>query len=425
MTNFTKILPTNKWIVASTALVVMLVLTLTPKKISLITQRMHTNEPLWFINFEANVISHSSANYFPNKFSQLVEASQSRSKPLTILHIGDSHVQADVFTGETRRLLASWLNDDNCARGVTFPHQIVGSNNPDDFTVTWKGSWKRIINSPEVGIFGVTAQSANWGSEFSIRLNSNVNYSQHFDRVRIFFDSEDANTFPYVRDGGMLVHRDLHSATYQLASPTNSVTIGNSIGKQSTGALSLHGVELVNTNSKLLYHAAGVNGASIGTYLRSNLFASQVSELDPAITIVSLGTNDAYNPAFCANTFRENLKKLISKLKSASPNSMLILTTPGDHLINRIQQNESIEVAQRVIREVAQAEGCGVWDFFEVMGGAGSIEYWAEKGLCAPDMLHLNRKGYRLKGALLFEALTKLGNGNPILIDQKQLSINE
>ena len=104
---------------------------------------------------------------------------------------------------------------------------------------------------------------------------------------------------------------------------------------------------------------------------------------------------------------------------------MLILTTPGDHLINRIQQNESIEVAQRVIREVAQAEGCGVWDFFEVMGGAGSIEYWAEKGLCAPDMLHLNRKGYRLKGALLFEALTKLDNGNPILIDQKQLSINE
>jgi len=51
---------------------------------------------------------------------------------------------------------------------------------------------------------------------------------------------------------------------------------------------------------------------------------------------------------------------------------------------------------------------CGVWDFFTIMGGEGSIEKWFEMGLTAPDKLHLNRKGYRLKGALLFDALVKL-----------------
>jgi lysophospholipase L1-like esterase len=59
------------------------------------------------------------------------------------------------------------------------------------------------------------------------------------------------------------------------------------------------------------------------------------------------------------------------------------------------------------------------------MGGDGSINLWAEKGLCAPDMLHLNRKGYRLKGALLFDALSKLDNDNPIHLRDNQLMVND
>jgi len=425
MISNTKVSTRNKWLVATTTLLLVLLLCLIPQKASIRSQRMLANEPLWFINFDLNEIKHSQATDISGQFSRLVKASQTGSSLLTILHIGDSHVQADVFTGETRKLLASWLNDDNCARGFTFPHQMIGSNNPDDYSVTWKGTWKRIINTPRVGIFGVSAQSSDWGSELSIRLNDQTDRSHYFDRVRIFFDADDTQIFPFVENDGTLIHRDMTSATYQLTAPTNTVTIGNSINPYARAALNLHAIELTNSRSKLLYHAAGVNGASLSTFLKSDLFTHQVAAINPSITIISLGTNDVYNPAFCPITFKRNLEQLISKIRSVTPSSMLILTTPGDHLINRTERNSSIMAAQGVILDVAQNQGCGVWDFFEVMGGAGSIEYWAEKGLSAPDMLHLNRKGYRLKGALLFEALTKLDNGNPILIDQKLLSINE
>jgi lysophospholipase L1-like esterase len=400
-------------------------LSILPKKISMLSQRVHANEPLWFINFKSNEIQYAPTIRYSERFSDLVKKVRTAGQQITILHIGDSHVQADVFTGETRKLMASWLNDNNCARGFTFPHQIVGSNNPDDYSVTWKGQWKRVINSPRVGIFGVTAQSADWGSEFSIKLSNKADRSQYFDRVRIFFDAEDTQIFPFVRDEGTLVHRDMTSATYKLIAPTNSVTIGNSISRSAQTALNLHGIELTNSKSKLLYHAIGVNGASVNTFLQSEYFEQQTHKINPQVVIVSLGTNDVYNPAFCQVTFKKNLKKLIAKIRSACPNSMIILTTPGDHLINKAIKNTAIAIAQLAIQDVAHAEGCGVWDFFKVMGGDGSINLWAEKGLCAPDMLHLNRKGYRLKGALLFDALSKLDNDNPIHLRDNQLMVND
>lgn len=406
-------------------LVGLVTLSVLPKKVSMLSQRIHANEPLWFVNFRANEIQYAPTISFSERFSDLVKKVRTDGQQITILHIGDSHVQADVFTGETRKLMASWLNDNNCARGFTFPHQIVGSNNPDDYNVTWKGQWKRVINSPQVGIFGVTAQSADWESEFSIKLSNKADRSQYFDRVRIFFDSEDTQIFPFVRNKGTLVHRDMTSATYKLIAPTNSVTIGNSISQYARTALNLHGIELTNSKSKLQYHAIGVNGASVNTFLISEYFEQQVNEINPHIVIISLGTNDVYNPSFCIVKFKKNLKALIERIRSTCPISMIILTTPGDHLISKLTKNPAIATAQLAIQDVAQAESCGVWDFFKVMGGDGSINLWAEKGLCAPDMLHLNRKGYRLQGALLFDALTKLDNGDPIHLTDDQLMVND
>jgi lysophospholipase L1-like esterase len=173
-----------------------------------------------------------------------------------------------------------------------------------------------------------------------------------------------------------------------------------------------------------LYSAAGVNGASVQSFLQSENFSTMASTLNPNLVIVSLGTNDTYNPSFNVDEFKSSLVLLVNRLKSSLPNALIFLTTPGDHLMNRKHPNPNIELAHEAIFSVAGEMDCGVWDFYRVMGGAGSVNHWAEVGLFAPDKLHLNRNGYKFKGALLFEALIKL-TGDEFQVNSKHHLANE
>ena len=100
------------------------------------------------------------------------------------------------------------------------------------------------------------------------------------------------------------------------------------------------------------------------------------------------------------------LDSLIDRVKQALPKSTILLTIPGDHLVSRVNPNPNLLLVKEAIITSAIAKGCCIWDFHSLMGGEGSIRIWNGMGLTAPDLLHLNAKGYRLQGELLFEALT-------------------
>ena len=51
-----------------------------------------------------------------------------------------------------------------------------------------------------------------------------------------------------------------------------------------------------------------------------------------------------------------------------------------------------------------------VWDFYNIMGGEGSINYWYEKGLTADDRLHFKKRGYEIQAGLFFDAFLKTLN---------------
>jgi lysophospholipase L1-like esterase len=65
-------------------------------------------------------------------------------------------------------------------------------------------------------------------------------------------------------------------------------------------------------------------------------------------------------------------------------------------------------VAAKLIKETALANNCGVWDFFHVMGGRGSVKDWYSNQLVFKDGIHLSKKGYKYQGYLFFEAFIKL-----------------
>ncbi|MDX9846259.1 MAG: GDSL-type esterase/lipase family protein [Tenuifilaceae bacterium] len=388
---------------------------LKPNELLTQTSRMETIESPNFINIDFNKIEFGTAIDQEKKLAKLLTDVPKGVEPLKILHLGDSHVQADVFTGETRRLLATWFKDEHPVRGFTFPYSIIGSNNPDDYEVTFQGKWIRDTNIRNIGMAGIAITTIDPTSEFTLRLKPDVE-NQKFDRVKIHFEANDSSIFPLTRKEWQTNQRQTHSATYQMAEPSNEVTIGFDWGKSNSGYVRLLGIDLINSKSKVIYNAAGVNGASVSTFLQSESIIRQISDANPHLVIISLGTNDSYNPQFCPISFGENLQNLIQRVRKTLPNIIIILSTPGDHLINRNKPNPSIELAREQIIKVAAELGCGVWDFHSAMGGTGSINSWADNGFSAPDRLHLNRKGYKFKGAMLFDALYKLTGEKSILV---------
>lgn len=388
-------------VVASLALVLFLVGI--PQK----TETMVINSKLKRLSGVSNLGLNRIISYqdSPN----LPATSNNNSTPFKIVHIGDSHIQAGFFTGEVRRLLASFYNDTAISMGYVFPYNIAGTNSPSEYSFKSDNSWtfRKILASEEsigAGISGMIMETTDINPSLSVSLKSKKNGDKYFDEITVLFESE-SNEIEVLPEGLKfdVKSKGTNHIHLKLDTPVSEVNLKFI---EYGAKLSISGLIFENSNSKIVYNSAGLNGADVKSYLRAASLGYQLTLINPQLVIVSLGTNDAYHPLFDASTFSCMLNSLVVSIKKAVPNSTILLTIPGDHLVARINPNPNLLLVKEAIITAAIENGCCVWDFHSLMGGEGSIKLWNAMGLTAPDLLHLNAKGYRLQGELLFEALT-------------------
>ena len=143
---------------------------------------------------------------------------------------------------------------------------------------------------------------------------------------------------------------------------------------------------------------------------------AELAELDqqlisdkPDLVIISLGTNDAFSGSSKIK-FYDKVHHLVNKIKTLSPASILLLTTPADALKknNRTGVYEALPELQYVVSVIisyANDHHIAYWNVHQLMGGNYSINNWVSKKLAAPDRVHFTQEGYTIIGTLLFEAL--------------------
>jgi hypothetical protein len=85
----------------------------------------------------------------------------------------------------------------------------------------------------------------------------------------------------------------------------------------------------------------------------------------------------------------------------------VLLTVPNDSYLYRRYVNPNTEKVREVIQDLGRKYGCGVWDFYGIMGGLNSIMVWQRFGLAKRDRIHFTKSGYILKGDLFFNAFLK------------------
>ena len=373
-----------------------------------------------FIKKNLNKIENDSAalSLFYEKLYQL---NQTKTGRVNIVHIGDSHIQADFFSGSVRQKLQ--LRFGNAGRGLIFPYRVAKSNEPLSYRTESKTTWsaKRNVfydNPLPIGLAGFTVETEDSLAELKVTVKDQPGLGYDFSKLTLFHEKGQDNYDITVCDEvncelGVLKSVDKSSNQFvselKLDKPMEQFILRNKRTDTANQHYTrIYGILLENDSAGVLYNMIGVNGSEYRHYNMSKYFTSQLSYLNADLIILSLGTNEAFSMGFDRVKFNNNIDTLVANLKLANPNAAILLTTPGDSYRKSRKgrvKNPDMKVARVTIINYCIQHHLAYWDWFEIMGGYGSMANWVLMKLAQKDRVHYNGRGYMIQGDMLYRAL--------------------
>ena len=377
-----------------------------------------------FAHFERNHLiipgDNTAMERFFAKMDSVVQLGQGN---LSILHIGGSHVQAGTFTQQFRDNLLSIGNDLMGGPYFLFPFTAGGTNNPSHFVIHSTGEWQYCRNAvtrptdKRMGLAGAAVTTSD--PTATIQIVARERYPSHrpptyeFNKVTLVGYSETENVVPLLGFDGDTIHGrpidTLSQYVFNLPDYTDSICI---LFENVEGEFTLTGVLLENDQPGISVHGVGVNGASVPSYLRCEDFERDLELIRPDLVIFCIGINDAAEPSFEKETFKQNYAELISIIQRVNPDCALLFVTNNDSFKRKrvkkkrvYEVNTNALIVKEAFMEMAKDYGGAVWDQFDVMGGLKSMQAWEKAGLAQKDKVHFTREGYKLMGDLLYNAL--------------------
>ena len=324
-----------------------------------------------------------------------------------IVHIGDSHIQADIFSGTVRNKLQQFFG--NAGRGLIFPYQLARSNAPADIysssNVTWR--FNRLAH-PEIPIrSGI--------SGFCIRTDTNTNVTinfslkdQSFNHLQFFFDSSAVSPVKWKLNIGdkqipLIINDTAFSREISLEKSIDSFSI---ISSDTINTKQFFSVSVDNSSAGVLYNTIGVNGATYEEYNIASLFWQQLGALGADLYIISLGTNEAQKASVDEEAFRQQINLFLQKLKAVSPNAVVLITTAADSY-KKEKANVELEQVNCLLSQITTQNNIPIWDMYNITGGHQSASCWRDNKCMNKDLIHYLPNGYQIQGTLFFNALAK------------------
>lgn len=373
-----------------------------------------------YLDSLANCISLNGADWslLQRKFAL------SGERPLNIVHIGDSHIQAGMSAATVRRLLQDDFGSEG--RGLIVPLRLAGTNGPSDYAVrsnvgVCAERLLRFSDDSRMGFTGISVTPD--ANKFTITVSSR----EFFERIRVFYGGDALNVDGVEYGGSGLVCAVSEGQSYieiSLPFPCEELSMRLS----TLGSVSIYGMELCGDIIGVAYHAIGINGATYGSYNRVGDFGMQLSVLSPDLIIVSLGTNEAFG-RFSAVEFGRQLDRFVSDLMNANPSSAILLVTPAEcqRRVRRGRRrrasysvNANIANVAEAIRSYGRSNSIPVYDWYAAAGGEGTSAKWLADGLLGRDRVHCTAAGYELTGRMLYYALVSALQLNNFITDDPQ-----
>jgi LysM repeat protein len=394
------------------------------------------------------------------------------NQKINFVHIGDSHIQADLMTNVVRKRLQKEYG--NGGRGLVFPYNLANTNGPWDIRFSSNGNFSSIrnvssVSEANIGLTGILLQAKR--GDFVIELNAKE-HDNYFTKIKILtpnnvssfdlatakktivFESQVRKTIAYrIKRGDVLgsiaekYNVSLSALKRANGLKSNNIRAGKTlkiptsekqnrsisrsefiplkiqkddfshfyysenlldkiylIPNKDENVFELNGIVLENSESGILYHNSGVNGAKFSDYNKYPLFFEQLKALHPDVLVLSFGTNESFDKMH-SEDFIAQLDLFISNARKQNPFVEIIIATPPPSLFKRKYPNTFVADYSKKIIDLAFSRRVAIWDLYAEMGGLYGVNRNAKAGLMAGDKVHYTKAGYEKQGNLLAKAI--------------------
>jgi lysophospholipase L1-like esterase len=379
--------------------------------------RLSTPKQYSFIQTGKNTI-HNAHKLAP-AFKKLQVVKARKKMVMRIVHIGDSHIQADWITEVLRNGFQEYFG--NAGRGIVFPYQLGKSNGPADLQSSSNVSWTHNrCAHPEIDIangisgFGIHSSVPNAYVTIKLKQDSNSS-SKGFNKLSIFLGKDSAC---YSINAPNLNSTITQCTRKNVDSPslvfsTDSLLTEFTLSKNTSThePFSFYGALLERKDAPgVLYHTIGCNGVQYSQLINNKLFCDQLHGIKGDMYIVSLGTNEAQNAHINIETFLNDVDSFVRLIRHIAPNAPIVITTPPGSYFMKKNPNATLDKVSKALIHYCTEKDLAYWDLYGISGAYKGAVQWNNNGLMAKDLVHFNATGYQLQGDLLLHALAQAYN---------------
>ncbi len=363
---------------------------------------------------------HPNINYiqFYNKsaIQNFKEAlNQVDRNKVTILHLGDSHIQSEIPTGLTRQLLQKKYGEGG--RGIVFPYSTAKTYSSIHYSSKHLGNWTyaktlKLPAQQQIGIMGMSAKTYDSIASFSITFNSKL--PTDFTEIKLYCEIDSLSYDIQFETDGKIIPVEIYSknndnktgyVSFTVPSISNVVTIKCTKTNQYQNNFLFYGLEINSSEDKgIIYTSAGVGGSKFKGVLGIDHLNKHIKSINPDLVVLDFGTNDFLYDDSIKESLESEIKEIITKIRLASPLSSILLCNTQD-LYYHQKNIQSCEKYSLLIQKIAKEFDCAFWDWFWISGGNEELKTWLNEGLARTDLIHLTNAGYKVKGKLFFDAI--------------------
>ena len=371
-----------------------------------------------YIQFYSNDVIKKLATHFENLDKE----------KLVFLHYGGSHIQAEYPTTVARRNFHEKFGSGG--RGLIFNYGAANTYSSINYASTFKGKWKynksfqgRKTEIP-LGVCGMTVESADTNASLQFKFKQEIGANKH--RVYLFFENDSISNDIAVYFNEVLIDKstnDLEYFPFGLGFIWNQSiqSIDLKVKSKFGGKrFRFYGMSIENEkNSGIVYHSTGVGAAAFRSVLILDKLPQQAAVLKPDVVLLDFGTNDILYTNKIDLQLQSQVEKAIQQFRVINPEILVVLTSTQDLFYKGKYITAGVEFRD-LMDSIARKNNCLFWNWYDISGGLKTIRTWYEEGYAQKDCIHLTKKGYEIKGQMLYESFV-----NSIELYKKNNQINE
>jgi LysM repeat protein/lysophospholipase L1-like esterase len=355
-----------------------------------------------YIQFYSNETVKKLASHFDN-------VSQDK---MVFIHYGGSHIQAEYPTTVARKKFHERFGSGG--RGLIFNYGAANTYSSINYASTFKGKWKfnksfqgRKADLP-LGVCGMTVESADTNASLNFKFKNQIPAGEN--RVYLFFENDSVSNDLEVLFNSTHIdpaQNQLNYTTYGLTFLWNDSikTIDLNVRAKIGGKrFRFYGMSIENEkNSGIVYHSTGVGAAAHRAMLILDELPEQAAVLKPDVVLLDFGTNDILYTNKIDGDLEKQIVKAIKKFRDINPEILIVLTSTQDLFYKGKYITAGVEFRD-LMDSIAKKNDCLFWNWYDLAGGLKTIRTWYDEGYCQKDCIHLTKKGYEIKGQMIYKS---------------------